>query len=163
MLAAVSAGLVGGGASSLIGSYATEALGGDFKIGWVGGQISGLLTGAGVGAGGHIFTSSVLQSGASVGKVIEGLGAVIGFSGTGGFLGGTASSMYTQNSENKNIDVNKALKNGLLSGSIASISWPFSAVSSALSSAGASIMSTIISLIGEGIFDVTSYYAGTAN
>ena len=162
LIAAVGAGLVGGGASSLIGGYLTEKIGGDFKTGWISGQISGAITGAGIGAGSLGFSSVALDIGASAKQVLGGTTILVGSSGLAGFIGGTLSSTYTQWSSNQELDVNAALKNGITSGSISALSWPFSAVASALGSADASITSTIVSLIEEGIFDVSGSYVGAA-
>ena len=162
LLAAISSALVGGGASSAINGYITEALGGDFKTGWVGGQISGSITGAGIGLGSSAFSSVVSQMGASAKQAAEGLAQLTGLSGLGGYIGGYLSSIYTQWQEGGAVDREIANKQGLVTGVNSALSWPFSAVSSALGSADASITSTIVSLIEEGIFDVSGSYVGAA-
>ena len=143
---------------SLISGYGAETQGGNFTTGWIGGEISGTLTGAGIGAGGGIFKSLALQSGATATQAASGLILMQGVSGIGGFAGGYYSSEYMQNQSSGEIDKDLAIRSGEVSGFIAATSWPFEAVSSALGAAG--IGGTVFSIVEELIFDYSSYYAG---
>ena len=158
LLTAAAGALTGGGFMSLISGYGAETQGGNFTTGWIGGEISGTLTGAGIGAGGGIFKSLALQSGATATQAASGLILMQGVSGIGGFAGGYYSSEYMQNQSSGEIDKDLAIRSGEVSGFIAATSWPFEAVSSALGAAG--IGGTVFSIVEELIFDYSSYYAG---
>jgi len=97
--------LIGAGAGSLINGYVTEANGGDFTAGYIGGAISGLLCGLGAGFGG----AALVAASKTVNFVCMGylaLGVTASFA--GGFAGNLAGTVYTSwhNSGFKSVDIN---------------------------------------------------------
>lgn len=96
--------LIAGGVESLINGYMTEANGGDFTAGYIGGFIAGGLSGAGAGLGGEaFFKASEVSNFASIGYLMLG----IGVSYTGGFVGNLLGTIYTSwhNSDFKKVDI----------------------------------------------------------
>lgn len=157
-----SSALIGGGVSSLLGGWFNKAQGKNFSTGWLGGEISGAITGAGIGAGGFAFTKIALSVGASAAQFVGGLSSLIGLSGIGGGFGGAASSAYTQNKETGIVNTETVLKQGLISAGIAMASWPFTAVGSALGSAGEKVAAIVSLLVEEGTFDMSSSIASAS-
>ena len=149
---AAGAALLGAGVSSLAGGYINKAQGGSFFAGWIGGEISGGLTGGGFG----------------LGEVLK-----LGFAGTevlalsSGFLGGAGGSAVSQKIDNGYVDTTDALNDGLINGLFAGVAGVFGQIPAAIKSAGAGaigkVMSSGISLINEVIFDGFSSYFSSTN
>lgn len=148
---AAGAALLGAGVSSLAGGYINKAQGGSFFAGWIGGEISGGLTGGAFGL------SEVLGLGFAGAELLA-----IG----GGFTGGTLGSIATQGYESGHIDMKDALNDGLVNGLFAGLAGVFGQVPAAIKSAEAGaigkVMTSGISLINEVIFDgFSSYFTST--
>ena len=68
--------------------------------------------------------------------------------------------LYVQQQTTGDVNLNVAAQNGFVSGAIAAVSWPFTAVSSAFGNAGYIGVASTVSFTEELIFDYSSFYAG---
>ena len=165
--------LIGAGAGSLINGYVTEANGGDFTAGYIGGVISGALCGLGAGLGGMAFAAaSEATNFACIGYMA--LGVTTSF--VGGFAGNLAGTVYTSwhNSGFTNVDINweETLMTSLIMGSLnifagmgaamSSIAGSMARVATDLNSKLAlRILAGIIAGGTEAAYDLVSYLIGT--
>lgn len=164
--------LIGAGAGSLINGYVTEANGGDFTAGYIGGAISGALCGVGAGLGGMAFAAaSEVANLACMGYLA--LGVTASFA--GGFAGNLAGTVYTNWHESgfKNVNINwgETLLTSAVMGSLNIFAGMGSAMSSIAGSMGRAatdlnskfalrLLAGMIAGGTEAAYDLTSYLIG---
>ena len=81
--------LIAAGANSIIGAYTNEAAGGSTTAGWVGGAISGGISGVGAGKAGNLLVTASGECGLSCLKAICAAGATAFSYGAAGSLVGS--------------------------------------------------------------------------
>lgn len=174
-------GLIGGicigiGAGSIINGYVTEANGGSFWGGYIGGAISGALCAVGAGFGGLVFALATK----SVGTLCLGylsLGCLTSFA--GGFLGNFAGTIYTDwhNSgfNSVNLDMSELLSTSAIMGTLNIFAGMGSGVSSIIGEMGKikginansqlahRILAGTVAASTEAFYDITSYLYGFWN
>lgn len=136
--------LLGAGAGSLINGYVTEANGGSFGAGWLGGAVSGALCGVGAGLGGLAFSAA---SNAVNMACIGYLGLGIGASFAGGFLGNMTGTLITAGIDRQKVDMGELVLNSTVLGALNI----FAGIASGISS--------IVGDIGKTAIDVNSKWA----
>ena len=105
--------LVSAGASSLIGGELSEANGGSYTAGWIGGGISGAICGGGAALAGNLFSLATdLVGPACLGKVAEAVGISYGT----GVLGNAIGDLVTNAKDHKESDIGKVIGSACLKG-----------------------------------------------
>lgn len=105
--------LISAGTSSLIGGEISEANGGSYTAGWLGGGIGGAICGGGAAAAGSLFNMATdLVGTACLGKLAEGVGVAYGT----GVLGNAAADIITNVYDYKTCDVGSIAANACAKG-----------------------------------------------
>ena len=143
--------LLGGGVSSLAGGWVSEKIGDSFISGWVGGQISGALTGAGLAAGPQLELSFIWSELLAT---------------TGGTAGGAFGNAISQKIENGEVNWSVVEKSGMINGTVSAFAGVFNKVPlTLLADASTGIIGKIvgsgITLINEIIADLSSTIMST--
>ncbi len=170
MIATGIGGVAGGallcaGVNSIIGSYASEASGGTSIAGWLGGLITGGLSGIGAGAAGYIFWAATNVANSSCISLLL-LGCSTSFVlGCGGSMAGIyVTDELNGESFNCMNNINSSVLNGLtttLAGFASAMSTIFTEASELgiASQALGSTVATVISAVTEFFTDLINTFA----
>ena len=145
--------LLAAGTSSLINGHISQKSGGSFFAGWVGGQASGAFAGFGLNYAAPLYNAATFANTTS--SVLTYASDAFCLSGLFGFLGGFASSSFTQLIDKGTIDPNKAAKSGFFSCLGSVFATPFSAIPSIISKAAPGLAGGI-SVVSEWAFNSIS-------
>ena len=153
--------LVAAGVGSLVGGYTNKAAGGSFSAGYWGGAVSGFITGLGAGLGGFALYAAAETAGL---VMMANLGASAIFSFAGGFLGNYYGSMMVSNIDKTEFDKETVILNSIVLGTLNIFAGFGAGISFTAGVSGTTvpykIVSTLISMGTEAIYDISSYAHG---
>lgn len=150
--------LISGGACSLIGGYSNKANGASFIEGWVGGAISGAITGGGISVGAGYYATAVEYSCANnVAGSISMACKAFAFSGAAGCIGSLASTGLSS-LQGRKCDWEKAAQNAIFCATLAIGATPFAGLPGILYQQDHGILAgTLATLVVESVSDGVSY------
>ena len=93
-----------------------SAQGGSYLAGWFGGQVSGLITGAGLGSSSNLLEKALVKNSPTADTAIKTILGAVGRSVLVGTAGGWGGSVISQLIETGTVNWNEAAQNGLRNG-----------------------------------------------
>ena len=151
--------LICAGANAIIGSYVSEASGGSSTAGWVGGMVTGAISGIGAGAAGNLLISATNMTGVACLGTVAASGTVAF---TSGAIGSSAGAVVTSKIDGKALSKTEIAQTAVIGGTVNTVAGLASGIGTGLanmplisetSKAVANFISTGWSLLSEAAND----------